>query len=373
MAMVPAPSASLLDKLTTATAAEVVARSGDAWGPTRTDFGGDAQALAAALLGYGLAPGGRVAVLGGEGADTLLAEIAVLLAGARLLSFDPASSDGAIASALAAAPVVQAIASDERQLARLLAMRPDLPSLDLLLLMHARPSERKPAALLADVAIGVGRSTLGDEPELLREAASEAPVEQAVVFHRPAGVPEPVDRPRLFADAVRAMSALPSPRRPVVLSALPIAAPARLSLALAGIAAGGLLLLADPSSPVDAGLAEQSPGTIVLNPRGLAALRRAWLDDVERRSWLKRAVARWSLRQTGDEVRGTWKGRLADSLTLRSLKARLGGATNRLEVVRLAGDPTDRETERFFAGLGIEVKSWRGSFGGDAGPTLANS
>src|SRR5690349_3694157 len=58
MAMASAPSASLLDRLTAATATEVVARAGDAWGPARADFGGDAQALAAALLGYGLAPGG---------------------------------------------------------------------------------------------------------------------------------------------------------------------------------------------------------------------------------------------------------------------------------------------------------------------------
>src|SRR5262249_9529537 len=71
--------------------------------------------VAAALGGYGLAPGDRGAVLATEGAAALVAQLAVLAAAAVLVPLDPASPDESLREAIARTGAVQLIASDEAQ------------------------------------------------------------------------------------------------------------------------------------------------------------------------------------------------------------------------------------------------------------------
>ena len=70
-----------------------------------------------------------------------------------LVPLDPSIGDDALRRVLESTGAVHAVASDERQLARILALRPDLPALDLVLLMAAAPSDRKPPALLVTAAL----------------------------------------------------------------------------------------------------------------------------------------------------------------------------------------------------------------------------
>jgi len=139
----------------------VLSRSGGSWGPPTGDFLHDVRGLAAAFVGYGLSPGSRVAVLGREERGTLCGGLAVIAAGATLVPLDPAIADDGLRRALSSTGAVYAIASDERQLARILALRPELPALELVLLISASPSERRPAASICTARLSRKRRRSG--------------------------------------------------------------------------------------------------------------------------------------------------------------------------------------------------------------------
>ena len=161
---------SLIDGPGTDAGPVVFSRGNGAWNGLAASFGGEVRGLAAALSGYGLGAGARAAVLGSESCGTLRAGLAIIAAGGTLVPLDPSLSDDGLRRALASTGAVQVIASDERQLARVLALRPDLSALELVLLMSAVPSERKPAALLVDAATTVGLASLASDPGQLRRA-----------------------------------------------------------------------------------------------------------------------------------------------------------------------------------------------------------
>lgn len=335
----------------------MLSRSAGAWSRRGSDFGGDARALAAALLGYGLNPGARVAVLGFEGHDVLCAEIAALVAGATVVSLDPSLSHEQLAAALATTAASQAIASDEDQLARLLALRPDLPALDLVVLMRARPSERKPAALLADAAIEVGRAALAAEPSLLRDAAVDAgtPSEAVIVFDGSAP-PRTTSRAELTHAAGELSSKLRIMRGRSILMALPRGRAERMAVAVAVAASGATLLLADPGERPDAGLDVQRADAVLLSPEALLRLHQEWTRDMARRSWIGRATTRWALRQGADPSRAGWKRGLAERLALRDLRGKLGGRVERIDVAADGPIARSSETESFFEAVGLPVR-----------------
>src|SRR5262249_23098625 len=105
----PVPS-SIFDGLTSTARPEVRVRVASGWEEGGAAFGAEVRSLAAAMIGYGLAPGAPVAVLGNIGRDALEAELAVLVAGGCLVSPDPTLGETALAHALAASEIVQAVA-----------------------------------------------------------------------------------------------------------------------------------------------------------------------------------------------------------------------------------------------------------------------
>ncbi|HEX4824673.1 MAG TPA: AMP-binding protein [Candidatus Polarisedimenticolaceae bacterium] len=361
---------SIFDGLTSTARPEVRVRTSSGWDDGGAAFGSDVRALAAAMIGYGLAPAGRVAVLGQAGADALRAELAVLVAGGCLVSPDPALGERGLAHALAASEVVQAIACDERHLAFLLALRPELPSLELILLMRAQPSERRPAALLVSSAVAAGHAHLEREPEMLRAAlASAKPSDPAVLYWRVAGASEALSRSGLATLTERIVSAVEPGRGRPVLVAVEAGSPVRLAAAVAIGDRDGSLLLADALERPDTGLDERPVRSALLSTHALSRLAQAWQDDIARRGWPSRAVARWSLRQQGDG----WKRRLAELLTLRTLRSRLGNEIGHLDVVRQKPARLDPSTDSFFEVVGLPVRELAGDVPLLPGPAIAPS
>jgi hypothetical protein len=362
---------SILDGLITVAAPDVYARRGDVWEAGGPDFGGDIRALAAALIGYGLTPGGRVAVLGDGGPDALKAQFAVIAAGGCLVDPAPGLSDNALANALATSEIVQAIASDERQLSRLLALRPDLPSLELILLMKARPSERKPASLIAAAAIDAGRAALASEPQLLRSAlAATKPSDPAVHFWRVAGAPGTLSRGGLTDLSRRLATTLKAIRSGPTLLVLDQGSAVRLAAVAAVASRDGTILLAEPSERADSGLADRRLHSALLSMEAVERLRRAWLDEIDRKPWPSRAVTRWALGQAPGLDRGYWKWRVAERLTLSKIRGRMAGV-GQLDVVRHKGSRIPKETETFFAVVGLPLRYFESDMPMTAGPPIA--
>jgi long-chain acyl-CoA synthetase len=360
-----------LTNLASVATPRVFARSGTAWIEGGAEFGDGVRALAAALASYGLAPGACAAVLGSDGCDTLRAELAVLVAGGALVSVDPSLSDDALSRTLMSFGAVQAIASDEKQLARILRLRPDLPALDLILLMRAEPSERKPAALLAEVAMRTGVEALLAEPHMLGDALAAGEAAGVLSVVGADGKAHSVGRAALEALAERVAKTIGADAERAVLTALPRGSVVRLAAALAVAGRGGTLLLADPAGTPDAGLVERPPNALLVSGASLGRLRDGWQAELEGRSWIGRGVARWSLRQGADRGRGGWKLGLAESLTLRALRERLGGRSARLDVMDDGPSPVDPSTRSFFEAIGLPVHYLGDGGAANSGPVIA--
>lgn len=353
----PALSA-FLDRLATSANAVVRARAGTSWHEGGPDFARDVRAIAAALAGYGLAPGTSAAVLGSGGCDTLKAELAVLVAGASLVSVDPKAAGDVVAKALQARGVVHVIAVDENDLRRVLSVRPDLPTLDLVLLMNALPSERKPAAFLAEAAIPLGADALAADPSMLQQALVEGARSQSVTFVGARGDVSAFGRASVLALADHVANTVAAKAGAAILVALPAAGLQRLAVALGTLGRDAQLLIADPDDSPDAELSERLVSTMILSTEAFERLRDTWEAQLQGRSWFGRMIARWSIRQGEAPDRTVWKHKIAETVTLRSFRRRLGDGTVTLFVVTGKGERPDSETVRFFEAFGLSVNNF---------------
>jgi len=353
--MAPSALAVLIETLAADAQPEVRSRAGGAWETGDGRFGHEVRGLAAALLGYGLGTGASAAVLGAEGYGTLCSGLAVIAAGATLVPLDPALSDDALRRVLGSTRAVHAVASDERQLARILALRPELPALELVLLIAASPSERKPAALLVSAAIEVGSAALAADPDLLAGALAEKEGGVACVVVDSRGEARPVHRTALFALAGMLGKALSIERKTKLLAALPVGSVERLGAVLAVLSRKAALLLPDSAQRPDSGLDQQAVDAILLDVPGLERLHRAWIEDIDAKSWLARGATRWALRQARNERHG-FKHRLAETIALRSLRDKLGGGTYTLDVIGTDRGGASSEVDAFFTAVGFKLR-----------------
>ncbi len=354
--MGPAALSSLLDALGADPSPVVLSRGQGAWDAEGTRFGVEVLGLAAALSGYGLRVGGCAAVLGSEGRGTLGAGLAVIAAGATLVPLDPAISDDALRRVLVSTGAVHVVASDERQLARVLALRPELPDLELVLLMSADRSERKPTALLAETARQVGAASLVVDPGGLRRAVAESEGGTSCLVVDAAGEVRPVGRTALLALGDVIARALAVERGTTVLVALPVGGVERLAVSLAAMCRRATVLLADPAERPDAGLGEHPADRILLDVEGLARLHRAWIEDIEAKSWIGRGITRWALGQGGSPERHGWRYRVAETFALRGLRDKLGGRAPVLDVIASGGRPASSEVDSFLTGAGLTLR-----------------
>ena len=356
VAILPAGRASIADALDREFLSPVVSRVRGAWEPQGPSFGREVRGLAAALSGYGLGPGSAAAVLGEEGAGTLRAGLAVLAAGATLVPLDPRLSNSAMRRALSSTAVVQAIASDEAQLARILELRPDLPALELVLLSSAEPSERKPAALMVGTAIEVGATNLVEDPGLLNRALSQSEGGRACLLVEASGETRAISRATLFGLSDLLSTKLFAASGAKVLIALPMGGVERLSAAFAALGRGATVLLPDVAERLDAGLDQWPADVVLLDRTGLERLHRSWLEDIDAMSWLGRKATTWAVRQGSEGPERGWKHRVAESVALRRLRGKLGGSSTTLEVFGAPNAERTSEAEAFFSAVGLSVR-----------------
>jgi long-subunit acyl-CoA synthetase (AMP-forming) len=285
----------------------------------------------------------------------LRADLAVVAAGGTLVALDPALDPGEVRGALLASGAIQAIASDETQLARLLALRPELPALEMLLLSAAAPSERKPPALLIDSAMEVGESALAAEPDLLRHAISTASRGAVCVSVTPSGT-STATREELHALASHLAGALGLRKDASLLCALPVGSLPRLAAGLASLGAGSRLLLPRHGARPDDGLDTEPADAVLLDVPGLERLHRAWTEDIDGLPWLRRTLTRWAIARGAEEGGPAWKRGIAESLAFRRIRRKLGGRAARIDVI--AGFPGGASpgVDAFFRSVGLAVR-----------------
>jgi long-chain acyl-CoA synthetase len=315
--------------------------------------------LAAALVTYGLTPGARVAVLTEDGGDALLGSLAALRAGGTLVPLDPGTDDAALLQILAGASVRQALVADAALLRRILAIRPDLPELDLVLLFRESGEERA-AALTVAGACTVGADALAREPGLLPRRAAEGGQAPAVLRTR-ADAEILLTHENALAAVEAAGAALCIERDETVLSALPAADAAQLALALACLGRGARLAHVSRAETLGPALLDIGPEIAVL-PRALAGTLRSHIESAAGvgsrlgRRLLRFAARQGSKRSESDLSAGrlpsakTWGWRVADALVIRRIREATGGRLSRLVSL---GEPLPAAESEFFLHLGV--------------------
>ena len=348
----------LLDRLEQDASLGVRAGSDSGWEP-KPGFGPGVLSLAAALTHYGLGPGLRAAVLSPASAEFLAAGVAVLLAGGTLVSLDPDLPEDELRRTLQASEAVHAFASDERQLARLIALRPELPRLELLILLTAEPSERKPPALTAEVAAAVGRDHLAESPGCLREAIQDSASAEACIFldseRRLVNVSARA-LTRASQGIAEAVTAAPGKN---VLSTLRLTKYEGFACAVGVLSRGGTVYVARHDVRPDSNLSQTPVDSIVLSEGSLRQLFQAWSDDLDAKSAPMRALSSWALQQGRSRQASPWKRRLADRVVLKKLRRRLGGRATQLNIVTPVRRDLPPEIKAFFESVGLSVKTHR--------------
>jgi hypothetical protein len=140
----------------------------------------------------------------------------------------------------------------------------------------------------------------------------------------------------------------------------------RLAAALGALGRDAKLVLADPDGSPDAGAAESRVSTTILSTQALGNLRRAWEAEIQGRSWIGRWIAHWSLRQGSVLDKTGWKHKIADSMTLRAFRRKLGAETVPIWVVTGKGERPDSKPY-VFGIIRLIDQQFRGKHDGASG------
>lgn len=245
-----------------------------------------------------------------------------------------------------------AIVEDERQLRRILALRADLPQLEMVILLQGSPSERKAAALLVAAVVDAGARRLVEDPGLLARAhAGLAPDSPALVVPDGDGLAF-LSRAALAAAAERLTDEVSFGPGRAVLVALPPDGPEAIAVVVGSLARGATVLMTPPRDRIADGLREKPPDGAVVTAAALRRLHAEWTDDLETRSWPSRVLLRWALSEGADPARHPRRYRLAEMLILSRIRRRWGGSLRGWGVV---GGPPSAEVSGFFAAIGVPI------------------
>lgn len=317
-------------------------------------------ALAAGLVEYGAQAGDRIAILAPDGIGPLLAELAAQCAGLVVVPLDPGIPDGELRRALEETEARLALVSDQQALGRILAIRPDLPALDLVLLFEPPTGERAAPATMVDQAERLGRQRLDEDPSCLsRMLSSPRPGTQSRWNYtlKTERRPRRVQTHGNLVHAVGALAdALPLKPEDRVLVGIPMRTSAARALQCHALASGATLLFPPATAPLGAALSNSRPTVVV-------ALRDAVEDWAVRTravvfggSWPARALAGWAIGRNEMEFdaarserripkSSSARSRLVNTVSLKgSRRVTTGGALRSLVSI---GAPLDDGIARF--------------------------
>jgi long-subunit acyl-CoA synthetase (AMP-forming) len=298
------------------------------------DFLSRTRALAAGLAGYGFDAGDRAAVVGAFGADALQGVLSIWAAGGVAVPLAPSLDRLDLQGALRVTRARIVLAVEPGDLDRVLAVRPELPDLELILVFRAGEGDRpSPARTTRDVEASGGYA-LERDPGLL---SGSPPVPAAMLLA--ASEQGPATRRRDVQDLDQGAAelgqrmSLASPDRLVV--SLETTGGVELDAARIALEREAELVFADPSRVGADSFRTVRPTRALLLPDVVVRLEQALESSVAARGVFGRALAAWGLRAAGDAGRAPRRARLAHRWVLRDLREEvLGGC---LEEVLCAG------------------------------------
>jgi long-chain acyl-CoA synthetase len=231
----------------------------------------EAQAAAAALVEMGIAPGDRVGLVGENSLDWLVADMAILAAGAVNVSPHAPLTARQIHYQLHDADVVWTIVSNRAQLDKIRSIRAEVPTLRGIVVFDG--SAAGPDAIAWEAFKQAGRNALPRlRQELARREARTGPNDLATVMYTSGttGPPKGVmlTHGNLVSNSLACLEVEPHSPDTVILSWLPYThIYARTVDHYAGMAAGGILALGECADTLVENLADVQPMQMAAVPR----------------------------------------------------------------------------------------------------------
>ena len=310
----------------------------------RDDADRRTRALAGALAEYGLDPSRRAAVVARPTPEAIVALAAAGLCGSRPILVDPGMSDAALGRVLAEARPAFVLAGGEDNLRRVIDLRPDLDSVELVFaLVEPKEGPPLPAWSIASLVEGEGLATGDGAPDPGLEVVGADGVRRNWA---------PADLARRVGETLGSTKA--STRDVVLLRLRPT--DAGWAPVLGAALAGGARVVVDApgAGSLAAAFGAHRPTLAFVEARELDGFRRESEAAVAARSWFHRRIHAWAIEKGSASETGPAVRRIADRLVLTAWRERTGG---RIRTIRHYGGSIDPATARFFSALGLPMEA----------------
>jgi len=332
--------------------------------------------LSLGLSAIGLTRGDRVALLSESRPEWLLVDFAILTAGAVTTPVYPTLSTDQTAFILRDSGATIAVASNETQFAKLLAIAPQLPSLRAIVVIDAPEASTLPRAgdieplTLADVASRGHRRILdgwGVGREFHDEAKKVRPSDLATIIYTSGTTGEPkgvmLTHANLVANLVGVNQVLDLRSDDTALSFLPLCHAFERTVAYIYLACGVSIIFAESVDTIARDLKLVRPTVMTGVPRVFEKLHARVLEAGRQPGGVKRLIFDWAVSVAAERGRVlpeggpvsftlSMKSRFAERLVFERIRDGLGG---RLRFVVSGSAALRPDIGRFFYGVGLPI------------------
>lgn len=336
---------------------------------TYAEYGRDARRLACALLELGTAFGDRVALLAENRPEWVIADEAILMAGAATVPVYPTLTGTQSAYILNDCGAKIVILSSEAQLAKLLEVRDQLPQVTHLVVMNEvqQRADHVGVYQLRDL-LDLGESCDAKHgEELASRIQAQTADSLATIVYTSGTTGEPkgamLTHGNLMSNLQHVVPILGMKASDSALSFLPLSHVLERIANFGLMSVGAHVYFAESVEQVPNNLMEVRPTVLASVPRLFEKIKARVLDKVSQDPAFRQAIFRWALDVGGEFVDARMNGapvhlglalkqQAADGLVFSKIRERTGG---RLRLCISGGAPLPADVGRFFALLGIEI------------------
>ncbi len=330
------------------------------------EIGAQVRRVSLGLQALGVAPGDRVALLSENRPEWVIADLAILSAGAVSVPIYPTLPAAQVAYILQDSGAKGVVASDAKQLKKVLETRQTLPDLSLLIMMDAE-SATGDAQSLEAVGQAGDQSGAAAGYAARRDAVSPNDLMSIIYTSGTTGSPKGVmlTHANMTAALDEGAAAFPHfcPPDETFLSFLPLCHIFERVVSLLTLTHGAQTYFNDSIFKLVDNMAEVHPSVMACVPRVYESIHDRVIEGLAKLPARRQTLIHWALgighevavRRNGGRYENPVLGLqhlIADKLVLAKMRARFGG---KMKFFVSGGAPLNPRTAEFFNALGIPI------------------
>jgi long-chain acyl-CoA synthetase len=327
--------------------------------------------LSLGLDALGVTPGDRVAIMSESRPEWVMADLAILTAGAVTVPVYPTLSASQAAYILADAGARGVIVSDAVQAAKIQEIRHRAPSVEFVVVFDEGVARDGASILTRSEVAARGHAALERDPSLparhAAKIAAVAPEDLATIIYTSGTTGEPkgvmLTHENIVSNIRGVHPLLVKGPEDVALSFLPLSHSFERTVVYSYLTDGVTVTFAETMDSLARDLPAVAPTLLTAVPRVFEKLHARIVDTVEQGSGLRRRLFHWAFRvglarvaraqaRDGSLAPSGWRDRLADALVFAKIRARVGG---RLRLLFSGSAPLPTFIAEFFAAAGLPI------------------